>query len=135
MLDRDYPILLTIQQAARKIGKSEKTIRRWIHDGKLSAENHGGGYLIKKEDLTALTPHVTKEWQEQSDLAHIRLQLSILEGHVERLHLLVNMQQDEIEDLQRLVKKLTPKKAPAGKKKTSRTSKTSRRKQDEEGLW
>src|SRR5260370_38179865 len=59
MLDEDYPILLSIQQAARKIGKSEKTIRRWIKDGKLKAENRGGGYLIKREDLEAVTKHVT----------------------------------------------------------------------------
>lgn len=135
MFDEDYPILLSIQQAAQKIGKSEKTIRRWIHDGKLAAENHGGGYLIKREDVTALTKHVTKEWQEQSDLAHIRLQYSILEGQVEHLKLLVNAQQYEIEDLQRQVKKLTPKKAPARKKTTSATrARTSRRKRDED-LW
>jgi excisionase family DNA binding protein len=48
MLQEDYPLLLSIQQAAKKIGKSEKTIRRWIHDGKLQAENRGGGYLIKR---------------------------------------------------------------------------------------
>ncbi len=55
MLGEDYPILLSIQQAARKVGKSEKTIRRWIAAGKLKADNRGaGGYLIKREDLAAL---------------------------------------------------------------------------------
>jgi excisionase family DNA binding protein len=137
MFDEDYPILLSIQQAARKIGKSEKTIRRWIHDGKLEAMKlDSGGYLIRREDVTKLTPHVTKEWQEQSDLAHIRLQYSILEGQVEQLKLLVDAQQYEIEDLQRQVKKLTPKK-PAAKKRTSSTTRTrtSRRKRDSDDLW
>ena len=122
---------------SEKIGKSEKTIRRWIHDGKLQAEKHGaGGYLIKREDVTALTKHVTKEWQEQSDLAQIRLQYSLLEGQVEHLKLLVDAQQYEIEELQRQIKKLTPKKAPSRKKTTSTAStaraRTSKRKRDED---
>lgn len=134
MLDEDYPILLSVQQAARKIGKSEKTILRWIHSNKLPATKCGsGGYLIKREDVTKLTPHVTKEWQEQSDLAHIRLQYSLLESQVEYLRALVDAQQGEIEELQRQVKKLTPKKAPARKKTT--TTRTTRRKKDEDSFW
>lgn len=132
MLNEDYPILLSIQQAAKKIGKSEKTIRRWIASGKLKAERHGAGsYLIKREDLTALTKHVTKEWQEQSDLSHIRLQLSLLESQVEYLRALVDTQQGEIEDLQRQIKKITPK-TPAKKKPASRT--TTRRKRNDD-FW
>ena len=134
LLDEDYPILLSIQQAARKIGKSEKTIRRWIQSGKLQAKKlDSGEYLIKREDLTALTPNVTKEWQEQSELGKIRLQLSLLEGQVEGMKILVDAQQYEIEDLQRQVKKLTPKKAPA-KKKTSTIRAATRRKRDDD-LW
>ncbi len=133
MLYQDYPILLSIQQAARKIGKSEKTIRRWIKEGKLKAENRGGGYLIRRDDLAALDIHVTKEWQEQSELAHIRLQLSLMESQVNYLRGLVDAQQGEIEDLQRQVKKLTPKKAPVRKKTPS--SRTSRLKRDENDLW
>jgi|SRR5450755_1749963 excisionase family DNA binding protein len=133
MLQEDYPLLLSIQQAAKKIGKSEKTIRRWIHDGKLQAENRGGGYLIKREDLTALTRHVTKEWQEQSDLSHIKLQQAILEGQVEQLKMIVDAQQYEIEELQRQVKKLAPAKKPAPKKKTT-SSRTTRHKRDD-NFW
>src|SRR6266487_2372084 len=131
MLQEDYPILLSIQQAARKIGKSEKTIRRWIHDGKLQAENRGGGYLIKREDLTTLTKQVTKEWQEQSDLSHIKLQLVLLENQVEQLKLLVDAQQYEIEELQRQVKKLTPAKKPTPKRKTT-SSRTAKRKRSDD---
>ena len=130
MVDEDYPILLSIQQAARKVGKSEKTIRRWIQSDKLQAKKlDSGEYLIKREDLTALTPHVTKEWQEQSELATIRLQVSLLEGQVNYLRVLVDAQQGEIEELQRQVKKLLPKKAPA--KKRTPTTRTVRRKNDE----
>ena len=128
MMDEDYPILLSIQQAARKVGKSEKTIRRWIAAGKLAATKHGaGGYLIKREDLSALTTHVTKEWHEQSELATIRLQVSIMEGQIEFLRALADTQQGEIEALQRQVKKLLPK--PATSKKTS--TRTTRRTRDD----
>jgi len=134
MLNEDYPILLSIQQAARKIGKSEKTIRRWIHDGKLQAQKLGsGGYLIKRAGLSTHMPHVTKEWQEQRGLAHSRFQYSLLESQVEQLKILVDAQQYEIEDLQRQVKKLTPKKAPA-RKKTGAT-RTTRRKKDDDSFW
>lgn len=134
MLDEDYPILLSIQQAARKVGKSEKTIRRWIAAGKLQADKRGtGGYLIKREDLAALTKHVTKEWHEQSELATIRLQVSIMEGQIEYLRALADPQQGEIEALQRQVKKLLPKaQKPATRKKTP--TRTARRKRDEE-FW
>lgn len=134
MLNEDYPILLSIQQAARKIGKSEKTIRRWIQEGKLAATKHGpGGYLIKREDLAAITKHVTKEWHEQSELSKISLQMSIMEGQLDYLRALVDAQQGEIEELQRQVKKLTPKpakKTPARKAST----RTTRRKRDED-FW
>lgn len=134
MLNEDYPILLSIQQAAKKIGKSEKTIRRWIHEGKLQAENRGGGYLIKREDLAALTKHVTKEWQEQSDLSKIRFQLSSLESQVDYLRVLVDAQQGEIEALQRQVEKLTPKRKTPTRKKPSTTTRPRRRKPDDD-LW
>jgi excisionase family DNA binding protein len=135
-LNEEYPLLLSIQQAARKVGKSEKTIRRWIHDGKLQAMKlDSGGYLIKKEELAALTPHITKEWQEQSDLSHIRLQYELLSSQVEHLKLLIDAQQNEIEDLQEQLAKLTPKKKAPARKRTSTTrARTSRRKRDDD-LW
>jgi len=49
-----------------------------------------------------------KEWQEQSDLSHIKLQLVLLENQVEHLKMLTDAQQSEIEVLQRQVKKMTP---------------------------
>src|SRR5689334_7087092 len=98
--DQDYPILLTIQQAAKKVGKSEKTIRRWIHAGKLQAEDRGGGYLIKREDLAEVSPHVTKEWHEQSKLADLELRVLLLEGQNEKLRGAFRAQQRDIDALQ-----------------------------------
>lgn len=55
-MTEDFPRLLTVQQAARKSGKSEKTIYRWINDGKLAADQpdgSGGAYLIKREETSS----------------------------------------------------------------------------------
>src|SRR5689334_12152271 len=94
----DYPILLSIQQASRKIGKSEKTLRRWIKDGKLKADKHrGGGYLIKREDLAAVDKHVTKEWQEQSDLSYLNLEVTVQASAINELRAVIWQQQQDIE--------------------------------------
>jgi len=116
----DYPILLTIQQASRKIGKSEKTLRRWIQAGKLKADKHPvGGYLIKREDLEAVTKHVTKEWRSEQEIADLRMRVVMLESMVEELQGAVRSQQYDIEDLQAQVKKLQPKKPATRKRKTT----------------
>lgn len=136
MKREDYPILLSLQQAARKIGKSEKTLRRWIQSGKLKAELHPvGGYMIKREDLAAVTPHVTKEWQEQGDLAHINLEIILQANAIKELREVIWKQQIDIEDLQTQVKKLTPKKKAPTRKRTTGTRTTRRRKTNLEDLW
>jgi excisionase family DNA binding protein len=134
LFDQDYPILLSPQQASRKIGKSEKTIYRWIQSGKLPAEKHGGGgYLIKREDLAAVDPHVTKEWHEKSRLADLELRVLILEGQNEELRGAFRAQQRDIEELQYQLEKLKPKKAPAKRKtSTTRARPTTRRKKIED---
>jgi len=132
----DFPRLLTIQQAARKSGKSEKTIRRWIHEGKLAAEQPGGPtgvYLIKRDDLEAVMPHVTKEWQEQSNKSALHMQVSMLEAAVEELQYLVSDQVRDIAQLQEQVKKLQPK--PKKKPATRRTSTTRTRRKATEDFW
>ncbi len=123
----DYPILLTIQQASRKIGKSEKTLRRWIQSGKLKADKHPvGGYLIKREDLEAVTKHVTKEWRSEQEIADLRMRVVMLESMVEELQGAVRAQQYDIEDLQIQVKKLQPKKPATRKRKTPNRRKRDR---------
>jgi len=44
---------VTIKDAAKKMNVSEETVRRWIRDGKLVAEDMGGrlGYRILQEEL------------------------------------------------------------------------------------
>ncbi len=132
-MQEDFPRLLTVQQAARKSGKSEKTIRRWIKDGKLAAEQAGGPggvYLVKREDLEAVIPHVTKEWQEQSNKSKLHFQVVMLEAAVEELQELVRDQERALAQLQEQVKKLQKKK-PA----TRRTSATTRARRKTDDFW
>ena len=42
---------MTIAEAVQYTGKSEKTIRNYIRDGKLSSQKIDGKYQIEKEDL------------------------------------------------------------------------------------
>lgn len=124
-MQEDFPCLLTVQQAARKSGKAEKTIYRWITNGKLMAQQPdgpGGAYLIKREDLEAVIPHVTKEWQERANKNELQFRVTMLEAVVEELHYLVADQARDIELLQEQVKKLQPK--PKKRTTTRRTSST-----------
>lgn len=43
--------LLTIKQVARQVQVDDKTVRRWIKAGKLSAIELGGRYRIAPADL------------------------------------------------------------------------------------
>src|SRR5947209_14250307 len=120
----EYPILLTLQQAAKRSGKSEKTLRRWIKEGKLvtyrgDERKPGDPYLIFPKDLDeARGGDKTKEWQVEQEVADLRMRVVMLESMVEELQGAVRSQQYDIEDLQIQVKKLQPKKPATRKRKT-----------------
>jgi excisionase family DNA binding protein len=44
--------MLTVSQAARRVGRDPATIRRWIRSGRLRAERVGTQHVIKERDLT-----------------------------------------------------------------------------------
>ncbi len=46
--------MMTVPEAARKIGRNPETIRRWIREGKLPAQKIGTQHLIAEEDLQAI---------------------------------------------------------------------------------
>jgi excisionase family DNA binding protein len=46
--------MLTVPQAARRIGRDPETIRRWIRSGRLRAERVGTQHVIEEADLDAL---------------------------------------------------------------------------------
>ena len=120
----EYPILLTLQQAAKRSGKSEKTLRRWIKDKKLATyhgdeRKPGDPYMIFPKDLDAATGgDKTKECQIEQEIADLRMRVVMLESMAEELQYKVRDQVHMIEDLQIQVKKLQPKKPATRKRKT-----------------
>jgi len=49
----------TARQAAQYLGKSEKTIRRWIQTGHLKAQKKGRRFIISQNDLDEFTGQFT----------------------------------------------------------------------------
>ena len=45
--------MITVPEAARRIGRHPETIRRWIRSGRLRAERVGTQHLVRPEDLDA----------------------------------------------------------------------------------
>jgi excisionase family DNA binding protein len=46
--------VLTVPQAARRIGRDPETIRRWIRSGRLRAQKVGTQHVIEEADLDAV---------------------------------------------------------------------------------
>ena len=44
-------MLLTVPEAARRVGKDPETVRRWIRSGRLRSEKVGTQHLVREEDL------------------------------------------------------------------------------------
>ena len=61
--------MLTVPQAARRVGKDAETVRRWIRSGKLRARRVGTQHIIEEADLRAILPEkgaqlaVPAEWR------------------------------------------------------------------------
>jgi excisionase family DNA binding protein len=47
--------VLTVPEAARRIGKNPETIRRWIREGRLAARKIGTQHIIEEADLAQAT--------------------------------------------------------------------------------
>lgn len=45
--------MLTVPEAARRVGRNPETIRRWIRSGRLSARKVGTQHVIEESDLDA----------------------------------------------------------------------------------
>ena len=46
--------MLTVPQAARRVGRNPETVRRWIREGKLRSQKVGTQHLIDEADLDAV---------------------------------------------------------------------------------
>ena len=102
-LELDNSQILTVSQAVKQTGKSDKTIRRWIKNEKLKAEKDGRSYQIKNSDLERVTKLVSKEWRTGSEMAELRMEIDELRR--------------DMTEVQKLIKKLLPKRTPAKRAK------------------
>ena len=70
-------------EAAQHFSVSERTIRRWIKDGKLRAEWAGGQWAVRLDERTSESPSVRGDdradgrlaEQRQSDIDHLQVEL------------------------------------------------------------
>lgn len=46
--------MLTVPEAARRVGRNPETVRRWIREGKLPARKVGTQHIIDEADLDAM---------------------------------------------------------------------------------
>lgn len=46
--------MLTVPEAARRVGRNPETVRRWIRAGKLRSQKIGTQHLIDERELNAL---------------------------------------------------------------------------------
>jgi excisionase family DNA binding protein len=51
--------VVSANEAARRFGLSEKTVRRWIASGKLKADKRGRAYRVALSEVAALSGHDT----------------------------------------------------------------------------
>ena len=46
--------MLTVPEAARRVGRDPETVRRWIRSGKLRSQRVGTQHLVEEQELEAL---------------------------------------------------------------------------------
>lgn len=63
--------MITVPEAARRIGKNPETIRRWIREGKLASHKVGTQHTIDEAELAGFLKGdelpMPPEWQRMSD--------------------------------------------------------------------
>lgn len=64
--------MLTVPEAARRVGRNPETVRRWIRSGRLAARKIGTQHVIEEEALVVLVAAederlpVPESWRETS---------------------------------------------------------------------
>jgi len=64
--------MLTVPEAASKVGRKPETVRRWIREGRLRARKIGTQHVIEEADLDVAAPEpwpveIPVEWQTDRD--------------------------------------------------------------------
>lgn len=47
-------MMITVPEAARRVGRNPETVRRWIRSGRLRSEKVGTQHLVREEDLAVM---------------------------------------------------------------------------------
>jgi len=63
--------MLTVPEAARRIGRDPETVRRWIRSGKLASKKIGQQHFVDEMDVAALSDEsdslpLPDEWRRMS---------------------------------------------------------------------
>jgi excisionase family DNA binding protein len=56
--------MITVQEAARRVGRNSETVRRWIREGRLRARKIGRQHVIEEDDLATILGDVNPETSE-----------------------------------------------------------------------
>ena len=63
--------MITVPEAAKKLGKDPETVRRWIRSGRLPARRIGTQHVIEESDLESLLEDEElrgpKAWERMAD--------------------------------------------------------------------
>lgn len=63
--------MMTVPEAARRIGRNPETVRRWIRSGRLRARRVGTQHVVEEADLDAVTASdrvpLPPGWERLSD--------------------------------------------------------------------
>ena len=79
--------MLTVPEAAKRVGRDPETIRRWIRSGKLRARKVGTQHVIEEADLEAtlgdendMLP-LPEAWKTEPQINWVRLIRRSRRGH------------------------------------------------------
>lgn len=84
-MEKEY---LTVAEAARKLGLSDRAVRQWIASGKLEAERNGRSWRILASSLgneSASEVDFPITAFMQSEIDHLRSEVKALNRHIESL--------------------------------------------------
>jgi excisionase family DNA binding protein len=65
--------MLTVTEAAQRVGRTPGTVRRWIREGRLSAQSSHGHHVVDPQELAAMRDSIypmlplPPEWQQLED--------------------------------------------------------------------
>jgi excisionase family DNA binding protein len=79
--------MLTVPEAARRVGRNPETVRRWIRGGKLRSQKVGTQHLIDERDLDAMVDDeyemlpLPEEWNVEPHVNWVKIIRQSRESH------------------------------------------------------